>query len=54
VLYEVVRPLLLGGEVAAHRPWWWALFWDFTRRLLVKWEKIRGSWNKKNTEYVSK
>jgi hypothetical protein len=21
VLYEVVRPLLLGGEVAAHRPW---------------------------------
>jgi hypothetical protein len=26
VLYEVVRPLPLGGEVAACQPWSWAVF----------------------------
>jgi hypothetical protein len=40
--------------------WWFVghgdglFFWNFTRRLLVKWEKNQVVWNKKNTEYVSK
>ena len=51
VLCEAVGLLPLGIEVAAGGHGDGVFFWDFTRKLLVKWEKTGGIEIKK-TEYI--